>query len=115
MPSKRIAVIKKSFSKSDQKLEEGFMNHSSKDFTFVFLAIFSLFSLTAISFTQETKKKLTYQQVYKMAKPRIFKRLLPIRSWLDDEHYLVTESDPKTKHTKLFKVNAETGKKRGVS
>lgn len=56
-------------------------------------------------------KKLTYGQAYLDEGPQILKRLAGPSGWLDDRHYLVTESDEKNKKTKMFKVKAATGEK----
>lgn len=76
-------------------------------FTLVFFSL----CLSPAAWPQKGMKKLTYKQVYMNAKPRLFKPLARILSWFDDEHYLLTERDEKVKGTKLFKVNAKTGKK----
>ena len=60
---------------------------------------------------EKNVKKLTYDQVYNRAEPRLFGSLPPIRSALDDEHYLLSERDEKTKMTNLYKVNVKSGKK----
>lgn len=58
------------------------------------------------------KKKLTYQQVYQRAKPRLLGSLPRISGWLDDMHYLELKSDSEDEKAKpnLMKVNAATGK-----
>jgi dipeptidyl-peptidase-4 len=60
---------------------------------------------------EKNLKKLTYDQVYTRAEPRLFGSLPPIRSAFDDEHYLLSERDEKTKMTNLYKVNAKSDKK----
>jgi dipeptidyl-peptidase-4 len=75
------------------------------------MLIILFFSLSPTFAAQKALKKLTYEQVYQNAQPRIFERISSIRNWLDDEHYLISERDEKTKSTKLFKVNVKTGQK----
>ena len=79
-------------------------------FLFAFLFIFICINITAWS-QEKSPKKLTYEQVYQRAEPRLFQSLPSIRSWLDDEHYLLFERDEKTKQTKIYKVNVRKGKK----
>lgn len=74
----------------------------------VLLVLF--FSMITLGFSQE-KKKLTYEQVYQRAEPRLTASLPRIRGWADDDHYLISERDPETKSQRLFKVNAVSGGK----
>jgi dipeptidyl-peptidase-4 len=60
---------------------------------------------------EKSLKKITYEQAYQDAEPRLLKSLPSIRNWLDDEHYLLSESDEETKSAKLYKVGAKTGEK----
>jgi len=74
-------------------------------FCFIFL------STLPITKAQKNPKKITYDQAYLNAEPRLFNSLPSIREWLDDAHYLLAERDEKTKTQKLFKVNALKGGK----
>ncbi len=84
-----------------------------------FITFFLAVYLCSSGLAQEkNSKKITYEQAYQNAKPYILKpmTLIPttrpsIRAWLDDEHYLLSERDEKEESTKLYKVNAKTGKK----
>lgn len=76
----------------------------------VFIVIHLILSPSYV-LPQKGKKKLTYEQVFKGAKPRLFKSIPYIRTWLDDAHYLYTETDKETKERILYKINALTGKK----
>ena len=88
------------------------MKNNKRISIFGFMALFFFLCLNNTAWSQETKsKKLTYAQVYERAEPRLFQSLPSIRSWLDDEHYLLSERDEKTKTTKLYRVNAKKGKK----
>ncbi len=89
------------------------MNNGTKRvFLSGFMILFFFLCFNVSAWSQEKKsKKLTYEQVYQRAEPRLFQSLPSIRSWLDDEHYLLSERDEKTKTTKLYKVNARKGKK----
>ena len=77
---------------------------------FYLLLSFS-YLLVSISTTLAQKKKLTYDQVYQRAKPRLTKSLPRIQGWLDDNFYLESKkvSEKKDAKTKLFKINAKTG------
>jgi dipeptidyl-peptidase 4 len=76
---------------------------------YLLLSFSFLFVLTSTTLAQ--KKKLTYDQVYQRAKPRLTKSLPRIQGWLDDNHYLESKkvSEKKDAKTKLFKINAKTG------
>ena len=55
----------------------------------LFYLLFSFsFLVVSTSTTLAQKKKLTYDQVYQRAKPRLTKSLPRIQGWLDDNHYL---------------------------
>jgi dipeptidyl-peptidase-4 len=75
----------------------------------IILAILSL-SLSGAVGIQDSPKKITYEQAYKEAEPRILKTLPSIRSWLDDEHFLLLKEKEEKKSSKLYKINAKTGK-----
>ncbi len=81
--------------------------HSRIVFLFLFL---SVSFLVQPGWTQ--KKKLTYQQVYERATPRLLGTLPNIRGWLDDRHYLELKapSGKERKNANLLKVDAATGK-----
>ena len=82
-----------------------------------YLAWLSTIILLAICFVSpllgatSTTKKITFEQAYLNAPPRLFKTLPSIRGWLDDNHYLLFEQDKKNKTSRLYKVNARSGKK----
>jgi len=80
-------------------------------FLYGFILIFLFLCLGGVGGSQEKPKKLTFEQAFLNAKPRLLKPIIPVRAWLDDEHYLLSERDEKTKRAKLFKVKAKTGKK----
>lgn len=66
----------------------------------LFLSFFNLFGQT---------KKLTYQQVYQRAEPRLTASLPDIKGWLDDSHYLEMKQHENNSTSKLMKVEAESG------
>ena len=84
-----------------------------------FIVFFFAVYLCNLGLAQEkNSKKITFEQAYLDAKPYILKPATriptsrtPIRGWFDDEHYLLSERDEKTKSTKLYKVSAKTGKR----
>lgn len=76
-----------------------------------FICLFCILGLRGAAWPEQPAKKLTYEQVYENAEPRLFMPLPSVREWLDDAHYLLFERDEKKKTTKLFKVEARTGKK----
>jgi dipeptidyl-peptidase-4 len=73
--------------------------------------LFFLGSIVPVWSQEKSGKKLTYEQVYQGAEPRLFQSMPSIRDWVDDEHYLFSERDEKTKQTKFYKVNVRNGKK----
>ena len=88
------------------------MKHKGK--ILFYLLIFFSFLLVSSSTIFANKKKLTYEQVYQQAKPRLTQSLPQIQGWLDDFHYLESKkiSDEKDIQTKLVKINAQTGKEK---
>ncbi|MFQ6037549.1 MAG: S9 family peptidase, partial [Candidatus Aminicenantales bacterium] len=76
----------------------------------IFLISAALF-LSPSRSAQEAAKKLTYDQVYRNAEPRLLQPLADTRGWLDATHYLLFERDETTKSEKLFRVDARSGEK----
>ncbi len=72
----------------------------------IFIFCFIFLSTLPVSEAQKSRKKITFDQAYSNAEPRLFKSLPSIREWLDDTHYLLVESEEITNSQKLFKVNA---------
>ena len=72
----------------------------------IFIFCFIFLSTLPVSEAQKKSKKITYDQVYSNAEPRLLKSLPSIREWLDDAHYLVVEEDETDDSQKWFKVNA---------
>lgn len=72
----------------------------------IFIFCFIFLSTLPVSEAQKNGKKITYDQTYSDAEPRLFKSLPSIRKWLDDIHYLLVEEDETSHSQKLFKVNA---------
>jgi dipeptidyl-peptidase-4 len=77
----------------------------------IFLFCFIFLSTLPISEAQKNRKKITFDQAYSNAEPRLFKALPSIRQWLDDGHYLLMEMDETSQLQKLFKVNSAKGTK----
>ncbi len=73
-----------------------------------------VFLLVSAAFAQgvlaQQKKKLTFEQVFQFAPPRLLKALPSVRGWLDDGHYLVLHKDSTDGKVKLFKVEAASGR-----
>jgi dipeptidyl-peptidase 4 len=72
-----------------------------------------LFCLTASAWimplqAERSHKKLTYEQVYENAEPRLLDSLKQIGKWLDDDHYLLWNQENK-EPPNWMKVNARTG------
>ncbi|NIM91283.1 MAG: prolyl oligopeptidase family serine peptidase [Candidatus Aminicenantes bacterium] len=84
-------------------------NKKNRFISFGIILILFLLSLIGTAGIQERPKKMTYEQAYKEAEPRVLKSLPSIRSWLDDEHFLLLREEEK-KSSKLYKINAKTGK-----
>ena len=74
-------------------------------------ALLIIFSLVIFSpvFAQEGKK-LTYEMVYERSGPSLTQALPRIRGWVDDKHYIISETDEETKALKLFKVHFKSCK-----
>jgi dipeptidyl-peptidase-4 len=72
----------------------------------ILLFCFIFLSTLPISEAQRSKRKITFDQAYSDAEPRLFKPLPSIRQWLDDSHYLLMETNETSSTEKLFKVNA---------
>jgi dipeptidyl aminopeptidase/acylaminoacyl peptidase len=77
---------------------------------FMLIGIFFFFliflSTIPITEAQKNSKKITYNQTYLDAEPRLFNPLPSMVEWLDDAHYLVIERDEIANSQKLFKVSA---------
>jgi dipeptidyl-peptidase-4 len=77
-----------------------------------FFFIWILFHcLLPASGNQENLKKITFEQAYLSAEPKLFNSLSTIREWLDDGHYILEEEDKKANLLKLWKVDAVEGTK----
>ena len=76
-------------------------------FIVVVLVAMQYLNLPTENFAQE--KKLTYNQVYNFAPPRLFGSLPRLQGWLDDEHYLEVKAPDENSKPALMKVNAQTG------
>ncbi len=59
------------------------------------------------AFSYGKEKKLTYEQVYLDAKPRLLRPVPQIISWHDSEHYLLNDEEA----NKIYRVHAQTGEK----
>ncbi len=75
----------------------------------MFLGVTVLLTTFSI-FPQQEKKQLTYEQAYGGMDMRFMMMMSRVR-WLDDTHYLLSETDKKTKKSKLVTVNAQTAEK----
>ena len=71
----------------------------------------SLSAVLSLSAGAAETKRLTYGQVFLREAPQVLKPLASAGGWFDDETYLRTETDEKTKARALFKVSARTGQK----
>jgi dipeptidyl-peptidase-4 len=69
------------------------------------LALMSLFS----SLSAQEKKKLTYDQIFKGAEPRLTKSLPNITGWMDDSHYLELKKKEGDDRAKVYSVDVKTG------
>ncbi|MFQ6069423.1 MAG: S9 family peptidase [Candidatus Aminicenantales bacterium] len=73
------------------------------------LVLTILLSFLSNAWAQVGGKKLTFEQAFLNAPPRLLKRMITVRSWFDDKNYLILKSEENGKKQKLFKVNAQTG------
>jgi dipeptidyl-peptidase-4 len=82
-----------------------------KKITALFVCVF-VFLTTSQAFPQQGKKRLTYKQAYGGQDLRMMMIMMMSKEqWLDDEHYLVSEQDQKTKKMNLYRVQAKTGER----
>ncbi|MFB0566344.1 MAG: S9 family peptidase [Candidatus Aminicenantaceae bacterium] len=86
-------------------------NKKTRYFLYGTFIVFLFFFLNGEARSQKNLKKITYEQAFRNAEPRIIKPISIIRNWIDDEHYLLSEMDEEEQVTKLFKAHARTGKK----
>ncbi|MDH7511493.1 MAG: S9 family peptidase [Clostridiales bacterium] len=82
----------------------------SKYFFAVLAALFLFLTSLAPAFSQAQAKKITFEQAYLNKEPRLLIRL-PRATWLDDENYLLRETDERDKTRRIFKVSVRTGEK----
>ena len=81
------------------------MTASSIKSQLIFLFTISFIPLHFGLFAQD--KKLSFDQVYLFAEPRIYKPLPRTQGWFDDDHYLLQKRE--AQKSSLVKVNAQTG------
>jgi dipeptidyl-peptidase-4 len=73
------------------------------------LAVLALFCFT-LSLESQEKNKLTFEQIFKSAQPKLTKNLPDIQGWLDDDHYI--ENKIEDKISKLYSIDAITGEEK---
>ncbi len=76
----------------------------------VLFALFLSLASLAPGFSQAPAKKITFEQAYLNKEPRLFIKL-PRATWLDDENYLLRETDERERTRRIFKVSVRTGEK----
>lgn len=81
-------------------------NFSSRLLTITILSAF-IFSLHA-----QEKKKLTFEQIFKNAEPKITTSLPNITGWADEEHYLEMKKKDGDNKAKLYSINVKSGKEK---
>lgn len=57
----------------------------------------------------QEKKKLTFEQIFKAAEPKLTRSLPNITGWADDSHYLEMKKRDGDARAKVFSVDVETG------
>jgi dipeptidyl-peptidase-4 len=62
-----------------------------------------------LSGTGQEKKRLTFDQIFKNAEPRLLRQLPNITGWADDEHYLKAERRDGRRDSVVSAVNVKTG------
>jgi dipeptidyl-peptidase-4 len=68
----------------------------------------SLFS----SLPAQEKKRLTYEQIFKGAEPKITKSLPNITDWADDSHYLELKKKDGDERAKVYSVGVKSGEEK---
>jgi dipeptidyl-peptidase 4 len=68
-----------------------------------------LLVLFSITVTAQEKKKLTFDQIFKNAEPKIISELPRITEWVDDEHYIQMKRNDSDKHFHAYSVDVQTG------
>lgn len=66
----------------------------------------------AVSLPAQEKKRLTFEQIFKAAEPKILAPLPNITGWADDNNYLEMKKKEGDDKPKLYSVNVKTGKEK---
>ncbi|HCV42970.1 MAG TPA: peptidase S9 family protein, partial [Bacteroidetes bacterium] len=72
-----------------------------------FLALSLLLFLCSLS--AQEKKKLTYEQIFKSAEPKVTQSLPDISGWSDDSHYLEMKKKEGDDRVKVYSVDVRNG------
>jgi dipeptidyl-peptidase-4 len=72
----------------------------------VCLLILAIFVLCA---NAQEKKKLTFDQIFKNAEPKLIKSLPSINGWSDDDHYLESKKKATDEKEKLYSIDVKSG------
>ena len=83
---------------------------SSFPFRIRTLALFALVSLALAFAGAGEKKRLTFDQIYKGAEPRLTVPLPVVQGWADDDRYLDTRRKEGERKAGVYAVDAKTGK-----
>ena len=59
--------------------------------------------------TSQEKKRLTFDQIFKNAEPRVLRELPRITGWADDENYVETKRREGERRSGMWAVNVKTG------
>lgn len=84
--------------------------HSSFSRTSLKLLYALAFMSLCSSLSAQEKKKLTYDQTFKGAEPKLTKSLPNITGWMDDSHYLELKKKEGDDRAKVYSVDVTSGK-----
>jgi dipeptidyl-peptidase 4 len=74
------------------------------------LAALALCALRGTPADAQSRKSLSYDQIFKGAEPRITRPLPSVTGWADDRRYLETKKKEGDEYARIYAVDAETGK-----
>ena len=84
--------------------------NQTKYFIRIFAACLFFLGVFLFHSNAQEKKKLNFDQIFKVAEPKLTKTLPNINGWANDNHYLETKKKEGDEKPKLYSVNIKSGK-----
>ena len=84
----------------------------AKSLKSVYLTVALGFLAAVISLPAQEKKRLTFEQIFKNAEPRLIKSLPNIIGWSDDNHYLEMKKKEGDKTAKVYAIDVVSGEEK---